>query len=178
MKIVFRTYTQKDGSPEDGYYAIMQYLEGLKEKDLLVRIDYNKKNEFALDEVDFFFPSLKISKLALKPLSDGKFEASFETKDRRAVFALFVTLAGTGNGGHSFELCIGKKVFYIDGDGADHLESINGVKMRGEILDKRYKWPEVYNKDEETESNTIQLSESRLKGIIKECVIKVLAENE
>ena len=47
MTVRFRSYTKKDGTPEDGVYAVLEHLNGLTEKDIVVRIDYNKKNEYA-----------------------------------------------------------------------------------------------------------------------------------
>ena len=173
MRIVFRSYTKKDGSPNGGYAEILEYLNGLTEKDNVVRIDYDKKNEFGFDEVDFFFPTLKISKLNITPFGGRKFEATFETKVPRSVFALFVTLAGTGNCGHSYEVAIGKKSFSIDGDGADYVESINGVKLRGDILDNRTKWPEIYNK-KECKNNLVEITETQLIKLVKESVNEML----
>lgn len=172
MKVVFRTYTKKDGTPEDGYYEILQHLNGNTEKDIVVRIDYYKKNKYSLDEEDFFFPTLKISKLKLIKRNDHEFEAEFTTKDQRNIVALLVTLGAHGNGGHSYELSIGKKVFYIDGDGSDHLVSINGIKLSGKYMTDRNKWPEMYDKEKEEDSNTI--TEEDLKKLVSESVRRVL----
>jgi len=173
MTVRFRSYTKKDGSPEDGVYAVLEHLNGLTEKDIVVRIDYNKKSEYGLDEEDFFFPSIKISHLELKKVDDDRaFEATFDTKNARAVFALLVTMGAHGNGGHSYEMCIGKKVFYIDGDGADYVESINGVKVNGKLASDRYHWPDVYNKGIENE--TVTINEDTLRVIVSESIKKVL----
>ena len=169
MTVRFRSYTKKDGSPEYGVYAVLEYLNGLTEKDIVVRIDYDKKSVFSLNEVDFFFPTLKISHLKLKNIDDhGTFEATFDTKDLRSVFALLAAIGGAANPGHSYEMCIGKKRFSIDGDGADYIESINGVKLTGKLVDDRNKWPDVYNKGTETEYVTI--SEAQLRKIISESI--------
>lgn len=171
MKVVFRTYTKRDGTPDYGYYAVLEHLNGNTEKDLVVRIDFDKKNVYSLEEEDFFFPSLKISKLKLNKLGDSKFEAEFTTKDQRAMVALLITMGNCGNGGHCYEMSIGKKTFCIDGDGADYLESINGHKINGKLYSQRDKWHELYDKKDE-ESNTI--TEEDLKKLVSESVRRVL----
>lgn len=178
MKVVFCTYSDRKGEPENGYWKILQHLEGLKEKDLLVRIDINKKTEYSLDEEDFFFPALKISHLKLKKLDDRKFEATFDTKNLRNVFTLLVKLAKHGNGGHSYELLIGKNSFYIDGDGADHLVSINDVAVNKIKENDYYHWHEIWEKDlekdTEDEKNVIKINEEQLQKIVLESVKRVL----
>lgn len=180
MKVVFRSYTKKDGTPEGGYWEVLQYLEGLKDKDILVRIDIDKKNQLGYDEVDVFCPSLKISHLELKQAEEdnsSKFEASFDTKNLRAVFQILLFMGKAGNGGHSYEVLIGNKAFYIDGDGADYLESINGVSLHKIKETDRYKWSDVYNKDiKQEEGNTVTITESTLRKVIKESVRSVLSE--
>jgi hypothetical protein len=173
MKVVFRTYTKKDGTPDYGYWAVLQHFEGLKDKDILVRIDIDKKNQLGYDEVDVFCPSLKISNLKLKKLDDRKFEASFDTKNLRAIFQVLLFMGKAGNGGHGYEVLIGDKSFYIDGDGADYLESINGTSLHKIKEDKRYDWADVYNKEDE---DVIHLDETRLREIVRESVIRVLNE--
>lgn len=175
MKVVFRTYTKKNGSPEDGYWAVFQHLEGLKDKDITVRIDIDKRNQLGYDEVDVFCPSLKISHLELKKLEDRKFEASFDTKDLRAVFQVLLFMGKAGNGGHSYELLIGKESFYIDGDGADYLESINGTPLHKIKEDRRQDWADIYNKDVENEE-PVTLNESQLRNIISETIKNVLSK--
>ena len=175
MRVVFRTYTKKDGSPEDGVAAILQHLADHNEKNVVVRLDIDKKNVYGYDEEDFFFPSLKITKLEIKPIDDRKFEATFNTKDLRAMFVLLLKLGAIGNCGHSYELLIGDKSFYFDGDGADYVESINGVKLSSKIYDDKYKWPKIYNED--MEKNTIKLNEAQLRKVVAESVKKVLNEH-
>lgn len=170
MKIVFRTYTKKDGSPENGYYEILQYLEGLKEKNVLVRIDIDKKNVLGTNEVDIFCPSLKISHLNLKKIEGSKFEATFDTKNLKEIFHVLLTLGKTGNGGHSYELLIGDKSFYIDGDGSDYLESINGVSVHNIKEDNRYDWPKIYQEPKES----IVMSESEFKKLLSESLEQIL----
>jgi hypothetical protein len=178
MKIVFNTYTTKKGDPEDGYWEILQYLEGLKEKDLLVRVDIGKKTEYSLEEEDFFFPSLKISHLKLNKLDGNKFEAEFDTKYLRCIFVFLLTLGKHGNGGHSYEVLIGKKSFYIDGDGADHLVSINGVSVNKIKEHDIYHWAEIYNKDVEKDNNMkYTMNEQQIRSLISNTVKKVLKES-
>ena len=171
MKVIFRTYTHKDGTPDHGYYEILEHLNGNTEKDIVVRVDYDKKNDYSLDEEDFFFPSLKISKLKLNKLDDSKFEAEFTTKNQRTIVAFLISLGAHGNPGHSYQLCIGKKVFYIDGDGADYLESINGHALKSKLLSDKYKWHELYDKEDD-KTNTI--TEEELVELVSESVKRVL----
>ena len=170
MKIVFRTYTKKDGTPEDGYWAVLQHLERLKDKDILVRIDIDKKNQLGYDEVDVFCPSLKISHLELRQIEDSKFEATFDTKNLRAVFQVLLNMGKAGNGGHSYELLIGDKSFFIDGDGNDYLESINGVSLHNIKLEKRYDWADIYNKDIEKEN---VINEDIIRQIVRESLTRL-----
>ena len=180
MKVVFRTYTKRDGSPEDGYWAVLQHLEGLKDKDILVRIDIDKKNQLGYDEVDVFCPSLKISHLELKQIEESKFEATFDTKNLRTVFQVLLYMGKAGNGGHSYELLIGDKSFYIDGDGNDHLESINGTPLHKIKEDNRYGWSDIYNKDleeKEENMNAIKINEAQLRKIVENAVTNILKED-
>lgn len=174
MRVVFRTYTKKDGSPENGVAAILQHLADHNEKNVVVRLDIDKKNVYGYDEEDFFFPSLKITKLEIKPIDERKFEATFNTKDLRAMFVLLLKLGAIGNCGHSYELLIGDKSFYFDGDGADYVESINGVELSSKIYNDKYKWPKIYNED--MKKNTIKLNEAQLRKVVAESVKKVLCE--
>ena len=178
MKVIFRTYTGKEGEPEHGYYEVLQYLEGLTERDLTVRVDYNKRSEYSLEEEDFFFPSLKISKLKLTPIKEAEFEASFSTKDLRNVFVFLLTLGKHGNSGHSYTLSIGKKEFGIDGDGADYLVSINGVEVN-KIKEKDiYHWHEIYEKgtEEDINNNVFKLNESQLRTMVEASITRILKE--
>lgn len=174
MKVVFRTYTKRDGSPEYGYWAVLQYLEGLKEKDITVRIDIDKKNQLGYDEVDVFCPSLKISHLKLNKIDDSKFEATFDTKNLRAVFQVLLFMGKAGNGGHSYELLIGKKSFSIDGDGNDYLESINGTSLHKIKENDRYKWADIYNKEEKSNE---QFTEDDVREMVAESVRRILKRN-
>lgn len=176
MKVVFRTYTKKDGSPEYGVYAVLEHLNGLKEKDVLVRIDVDKANELGFDEVDIYCPSPKISHLELRKFDDRKFEASFDVKHKREVFQILLNIGMAANPGHSFEMMIGKEHFYIDGDGADYIESINGRELNSKLYSDKYEWSKVYNKEDDDMKETVNLNESQLRKVISECVKSVLQE--
>lgn len=175
MKVVFRTYTEKDGTPENGYWKVLQYLEGLKDKDIIVRVDIDKKNVLGYNEIDVFCPGLKISHLKLKKIEGNKFEATFDTKNLRAVFQVLLYMGKAGNGGHSYELLIGDKSFYIDGDGADYLESINGVSVNKIKESDRYEWSKIYDKNIENEKNDsiAQINEDQIRKIVNETLINL-----
>ena len=178
MRMIFSSYTKKDGTPEDGAAKILQYLSTHKLKDVVVRLDVDNKKRHNLEEQDFFFPSLSIKNLEIKPLKkygDGKFEATFDTKDYLAIFKLFLTIGELGNGGHSYDIYIGKEGFCFDGDGADRINSINGALLNRKLYDNLYDWPKIYNKDVE-QKDTTQLTEAKLRRVIEESVRTVLKE--
>ena len=176
MKVKFRTYTKKDGSPEDGLYEMLQYLDGNTKKDFVIRMDYGKKNEHATEEVDLFCPSLKISKLQLNKIEGNTFEAEFKTNNPRLMFKFLINLGNIGNGGHSFSVRIDDKDFYFDGDGADNVVSINDRKVDNKLFNDTYEWAKVYNQDFETENTQTTISEARLRKIISESLKKIINE--
>ncbi len=175
FKVVFGSYSKKDGTPEDGVYEILQYLEGLKEKDILVRLDPDMKYE----GVDLFCDSLSIKNLQVKKINDrGEYEASFETKNKSNIIRLLANMGNIGNGGHSYDIKIGKKTFYFDGDGADRIVSINGVELRGDMK-KPYYWGKFYEKEEKIDESMrkiIKLNESQLKNLVMESAKRVMKE--
>ena len=65
MVIKYSGYFNKKGEPEGGVQEILEFLKGLNDKDILVRMDYDKKNKTSWDEVDLFCKSLKISNLEI-----------------------------------------------------------------------------------------------------------------
>lgn len=171
MKVEFRSYTKKSGEPENGLYKILEYLNGLTKKDFFVRIDIDNKKDLGYDEEAFFCPSLKITNLKLTKKEDSTFEAEFNTKNLRAVFTLLTLIGAHANGGHSYELLIDNEHFYIDGDGADYVASINGVKL-SKFMNDKYKWPDVYNKKQD-ENGVIKINESQLRKIIQESIKEI-----
>lgn len=176
MKVKFRTYTKKDGTPEDGLYEMLQYLDGNTKKDFVIRMDYDKKNEHAIEEVDLFCPALKISKLQLNKLDDSTFEAEFNTNNPRLMFKFLINLGNIGNGGHSFSVLIGDKEFYFDGDGADNVVSINDRKVDNKLFNDTYEWAKVYNQDFEKKEEPVTISESMLSAIISESIRRTLEQ--
>ena len=176
MKVKFRTYTKKDGSPEYGLYEMLQYLDGNTKKDFVIRMDYDKKNEHSLDEVDLFCPSLKLSKLKLNKIDDSTFEAEFKVNNPRLMFKFLINLGNIGNCGHSFSVRIADKDFSFDGDGADNVVSINDRKVDNKLFNDTYEWVKVYNKEFKTEDMKQTIDEKTIRQMVSESV-KALLEN-
>jgi hypothetical protein len=81
----------------------------------------------------------------------------------------FLMALGThGNGGHSYELCIGDKWLDVDGDGADWLKKINKADSGKwkKINSYNYKDYALEKDDEEV------LNEHKLRCIIKEAILE------
>ena len=96
--------------------------------------------------------------------------ATFEVEESNAwgMWKFLMALGTHGNGGHSYELCIGNKWLSVDGDGADWLKKINGADS--------HKWKKInsYNyKDYALEKNDEQtLNEQKLRNIIKQVIFE------
>ena len=172
MKVEFRGYTNKNGDFDGGYGEVLQYLATLNDKDATAQVDYDMTYEC----VDIIAPSLKIKNLNFEQKDDkNNFIATFDTtkKSRDYVIKLLVSLAKAGNCGHSYGVRINKEKLYIDGDGADYLPSINGIKINS--LKGPYEYGKISNKETENiETNKLNISEEKLNNIIKESIIRHL----
>ena len=175
FKVEFRSYNDIT----EGYPSIFDYLassESAKKEGIFTRIDLRRdesKKQHCLDEDDIYFPKgLHIYNLDM-PLDKESHEdnvATFEVEESNAwgMWKFLMALGTHGNGGHSYELCIGNKWLSVDGDGADWLKKINGADS--------HKWKKInsYNyKDYALEKNDEQtLNEQKLRNIIKQVIFE------
>ena len=190
LKINFNSYySEKTKKFDGGIYEILQYLKDNNLKDVLVRLDADKKNENSWDEVDFFCKELSIKDLSYE-IHDKKYPkytayVKCSPKTAKILIKVLVEIGKLGNGGHSYTIFIGDKTFGFDGDGSDHINSINDVSLNQELFSNTYKLIDIYNKgldknDEslnEHKSTKIILTENDLQILIKETVKKILIKN-
>lgn len=187
LEIEFSAYynERKEEFDEGGLYPFLEYCQESKPKDVMVRIDYDSPFE----EIDVYCESLGISKLSYEK-TDGRgsnFIARFtcDSKSGKPIMKVIYGLGEAGNGGHSYEFSVGDKKFYFDGDGADRITKINGVKFRSikNTYDLGKVWNDTTRKDNEENNNDImsknvvKINEAQLRNLIKESVRKVLKES-
>lgn len=191
LKIEFNAYySEKRKTFDGGIYEILQYLKDNNLKDVLVRLDVDKKNENSWEEVDFFCKELSIKELGYevneKKYPKYKAFVKCAPKTAKCLIKILVEIGKLGNGGHSYTIFIGDKSFGFDGDGADHISSINNISLNTDLFSSYYKLIDIYNKgldkkDEDTlnenKSTKIILTESELQKLIKESVKKILVKN-
>lgn len=143
LKIEFCAYynDKKEKFDEGGIYPFLEYCQQSKPKDVIVRIDY----EMGFDEIDVYCESLGISNLSYEKVDDSKFIARFtcDSKSGKPMMRVLYGLGKAGNGGHSYTFTVGKEKFYFDGDGADRIMKINGVKFHS--IKTAYDLGEVWN---------------------------------
>lgn len=167
FEVEFKSY--KDVT--EGYPKIFTYLassETSKKQGTLVRIDVDRdesKQFFGKEEEDIYFPKgLHFHNFSM-PLDKENHDsdiATFEVEDNDAwgVWKFLMALGTHGNGGHSFELCIGDKWLMVDGDGADWLISINGAKENKWKKIDQYHYDE-YSLDKNEEEVNDEVNESK-----------------
>lgn len=187
LEIEFSAYynERKEKFDEGGLYPFLEYCQQSKPKDVMVRIDYDSPFE----EIDVYCESLGISKLSYEK-TDGhgsNFIARFtcDSKSGKPIMKVIYGLGKAGNGGHSYGFSVGDKKFYFDGDGADRITKINGVKFHS--IKNTYDLGGVWNKttkknNEESNNdimskNVVKINEAQLRNLIKESVRKVLKES-
>lgn len=187
LEIEFSAYynEKKEKFNEGGLYPFLEYCQQSKPKDVMVRIDYD--NPF--EEIDVYCESLGISKLSYEKTDghDSNFIARFtcDSKSGKPIMKVIYGLGEAGNGGHSYGFIVGDKKFYFDGDGADRIMKINGVKFHSikNTYDLGGVWNDTTRKDNEESNNDImsknvvKINESQLKQVIAESVKKVLMES-
>lgn len=171
-------YNEKNGTFSDTAVAkILDYIKEHKISDALVRMDFYKKDKSDFEEYDIFCKKLQIKTLEYGVAdSDRKIyraNISCDEQSATALIKLFVNLGAIGNGGHSFELSIDKQSFYFDGDGADRVDAVNGVKLRGKVLDNPHEWYKIKKKGEpqKEEEESIDV---KLRGMIREAILREL----
>jgi hypothetical protein len=171
-------YNEKKGTFSDTAVAeILDYIKEHKVSDALVRMDFYKKDKSDFEEYDIFCKKLQIKTLEYEVAdSDRKvYRANITCDDQSAtaLIKLFVNLGAIGNGGHSFELSIDKESFYFDGDGADRVDAVNGVKLRGKVLDNPHEWYEIKKKGEPQKEEEESI-DNKLREMIREAILREL----
>lgn len=190
IKIEFNAYySEKSKKFDGGLYPILEYIKENTLKNVLVRLDYAKKNETSWDEVDLFCEELSIKKLSYEINEEyPKYTANIVCKPNsgRCLIKMILEMALLGNGGHSYGILINDKQFNFDGDGSDHISSINDFKITSEIYNNTSKKIEIYNKGlrkeneeqlNESINQKIYFTENELKNMIKESLQKILTKN-
>ena len=185
LEIEFSAYynEKKEKFDEDGLYPFLEYCQQSKPKDVMVRIDYDSPFE----EDDVYCESLGISKLSYEKIDGSNFVAKFtcDSKSGKPIMKVIYGLGKAGNGGHSYGFSVGEKKFYFDGDGADRISKINGVKFHSikNTYDLGKVWNDTTRKNNEESNNenmaknVVRINEAQLRGLIKESVQKILKES-
>lgn len=173
MTVKYSGYFNKKGEPEGGLQKILEFLTTFNKKDVLVRMDYYKKNKTSWDEVDLFCKSLKISSLEIQQGERNEKIARFTFTETSEIdlIKLFANIGLIGNPGHCFEILIDNKEFCFDGDGADRVIEINGLPLRGENF-KQHNWANFTYAN--THKEEITLNESQLRECVKNIIIEIL----
>lgn len=186
IKVNFNAYySEKSKKFDGGLYPILEYIKDNKLKNVIVRLDYDKKNTTSWDEVDLYCSELSIKKLSFS-ISDTypKYTAYIECNPKyvRFLIKMLIQMASLGNGGHSYGILINDKQFNFDGDGADHISSINDITLNKEVYSDINKQVDIYNKSLNNDKNMnenkkqIKLTESEFKHIVSESVKSVINE--
>lgn len=176
MTIKYSGYFNKKGEPEGGVQEILEFLKTFNKKDVIVRLDYYKKNKTSWDEVDLFCNSLKISGLEIEDTDRDSWKIAkitFNETSEVDLIKLFINIGLLGNGGHSYSLLIDDKSFGFDGDGADRVIEINGLPLRGDNM-KQYNWGKFTYANTHKEEKTTTLNEQQLRECVKKIITKVL----
>lgn len=182
LKIDFNAYyNEKKGVFDDGgVYPILEYIKNNNLKNVLVRLDVDKKNETSWDEVDLFCSDLSIKKLdyTVNDKKYPKYTANVVCKPSAAkcLIKILIQMGYLGNGGHSYGIFIGDKRFSFDGDGADHIASINNSDLNKELYSNTYKQIEIYNKglketdDSINESLHLKITEKDIAYMVEKAI--------
>jgi hypothetical protein len=182
-------YNDKHQSFDGGLVEILEYIKGKKLKNAIVRLDVGKKNEITWEEEAVFCPELSIKNIGYKIIEGTfkKFIANVECSplSAKSLIKVLVKMAALGNGGHSYSILINEDSFGFDGDGSDHISSINGIDMCSEIYSSAYKQSDIYNKglegEETSEMNesasSIKITKNDIKFMINETINKILQKD-
>lgn len=182
-------YNDKHQSFDGGLVEILEYIKGKKLKNAIVRLDVGKKNEITWEEEAVFCPELSIKNIGYKIIEGTfkKFIANVECSplSAKSLIKVLVKMAALGNGGHSYSILINDDSFGFDGDGSDHISSINGIDMCSEIYSSAYKQSDIYNKglegEETSEMNesasSIKITKNDIKFMVNEAINKILQKD-
>lgn len=183
LKIEFNAYynERKGVFYDGGIYPILEYIKDNKLKNVLVRLDADKKNETSWKEVDLFCNDLSIKKLdyTINDKKYPKYTANVVCKPSTAksLIKMLVQMGHLGNGGHSYRIFIGDKQFSFDGDGADRISSINDIDLDKELFSNISKQIEIYNKglkqndeDNINESLRLKITENDITYMVEKAI--------
>lgn len=187
IKIDFNAYySEKKGVFNDGgIYPILEYLRDNNLKDALVRLDVEVKNKNSWDEVDLFCKELSIKKLdyTVNKNKHPKYTANVTCSPAsgKSLIKMLIKMAELGNCGHSYMILINDKKFSFDGDGADHISSINDTEVNHELFSNINKQIDTYNKGVQKEDESVNESSCRFKitendiaNMVEEAIRKVI----
>ena len=176
-------YNDKQQSFEGGLVEILEYIKGKKLKNAVVRLDVGKKNEITWEEEAVFCPELSIKNIGYKIIEGTfkKFIANVECSplSAKSLIKVLVKMAELGNGGHSYSILINDDSFGFDGDGSDHISSINGIDMCSEIYSNTYKQSDIYKKGLEGDENvneTIKITKDDIMEMVEKSIKKILSK--
>lgn len=176
LKIEFCAYynDKKEKFDEGGLYPFLEYCQSSKPKDVVVRVDY----EMGFDEIDIYCESLAISNLSYEKIDDGNFVAKFtcDSKSGKPLMRVIYALGKAGNGGHSYTFTVGKEKFYFDGDGADRIMKINGVKFPKikSSYDLGKVWNDTTRKNNEEIDNNMSVN---IEEIVRQSIKNIVNES-
>lgn len=176
LQIEFCAYynDKKEKFDEGGLYPFLEYCQSSKPKDVVVRVDY----EMGFDEIDVYCESLAISKLSYEKIDDGNFVAKFtcDSKSGKPLMRVIYALGKAGNGGHSYTFTVGKEKFYFDGDGADRIMKINGVKFQKikNAYDLGGVWNDTTRKNNEETDNNMSVN---IEEIVRQATKNIVNES-
>ena len=182
LEIEFRGYyNDKQQSFDGGLAEILDYIKDKKIKNAIVRLDVGKKNEITWEEEAVFCPELSIKNIEYKIIEGNfrKFIANVECSplSAKSLIKVLVKMAALGNGGHSYSILINDDSFGFDGDGSDHISSINGIDMCSEIYSNTYKQSDIYKKgleDDENVNESIKITKDDIMEMVEKAVKKIL----
>ena len=182
-------YNEKHQSFDGGLVEILEYIKGKKLKNAIVRLDVGKKNEITWEEEAVFCPELSIKNIGYQVIEGSfkKFIANVECSplSAKSLIKVLVKMAALGNGGHSYSILINDDSFGFDGDGSDHISSINGIDMCSEIYSSAYKQSDIYNKglegEETSEMNEstspIKITKNDIEIMVNEAINKIFKKD-
>lgn len=190
LKIKFSGYyNDKRQSFDGGLVEILEYIKSKKLKNAVVRLDVGKKNEITWEEEAVFCPELSIKNIGYQIIEGTfkKFIANVECSplSAKSLIKVLVKMAKLGNGGHSYSILINDDSFGFDGDGSDHISSINDIDMCSEIYSNTYKQSDIYNKglegEETSEMNEstspIKITKNDIEIMVNEAINKIFKKD-
>ena len=158
---------------EGGVYPFLEYLKGKKLEKATVRID---TDFYPYEETDIYCEKLTVKKLSYETVEDDyEFIAHVTTdaKSAKVLIKVLCELGFHGNGGHSFGFeIVGDKKFSFDGDGADRIMKINGIKVRSN-KNEASMFSDMFKAGQQHEDENL-IDEDRLQKIIQETIKKVM----